>query len=138
MANEECVFCKIVKGEIPSAKLYEDDLVLAFLDIMPANKGHTLVIPKKHYEVLTDIPVDELEKLMDELKKVAEAVIEATKAEGFNILMNNKKVAGQIVPHAHFHIVPRFSNDGLEFKWPSRKYEEGEIDKFKEKIISFL
>ena len=138
MANEECIFCKIVKGEIPSAKLYEDGLVMAFLDIMPANKGHTLVIPKKHYEVLVDIPADELEKLMNELKKITEAVISATKAEGFNILMNNKKVAGQIVPHAHFHIVPRFSDDGLELKWPSKKYEDGEIEKLKEKIKSFI
>jgi len=138
MTNKECVFCKIVKGDIPSAKLYEDENILAFLDIMPANKGHALVIPKKHYEVLVDIPIDELEKLMDELKKITEAVIEATKAEGFNILMNNKKVAGQLVPHAHFHIVPRFSDDGLEFKWPSKKYEEGEIEEYKEKIISFL
>lgn len=130
----DCVFCKIIKGEIPSAKLYEDNIILAFLDIMPANKGHTLVIPKKHYETLLDIPANELEKVSAELHKITKAVVKATNAEGFNVFMNNKKVAGQIVPHAHFHIVPRFSNDGLEFKWPSKKYNDGEINELKEKI----
>ena len=88
----DCVFCKIIKGEIPSTKLYEDNDILAFLDIMPANKGHTLVIPKKHHETLTDIPIDELEKLTKELQKMAVAVVKATNAEGYNIVMNNKKV----------------------------------------------
>jgi|TARA_B100001971_G_C18217064_1_gene554583 histidine triad (HIT) family protein len=134
----DCVFCKIIKGDIPSTKLYEDENILAFLDIMPANKGHTLVIPKKHYETLTDVPVDELEKLTKELQKITVAVVKATNAEGFNVVMNNKEVAGQVVPHAHFHIVPRFPNDGMAFKWPTKKYEDGEVDKFKEKIISFL
>lgn len=135
---EDCIFCKIIKGEIPSAKLFEDNDVLAFLDIMPANKGHTLVIPKKHYELLTDIPNKELSRLMEELKRITEAVIKATNAEGFNVFMNNKKIAGQLVPHAHFHIVPRFTDDGLEFKWPHKNYEDKEIDSYKEKIRSFL
>jgi len=135
---DDCVFCRIVNGEIPSAKLYEDNTVMAFLDIMPVNKGHTLVIPKKHYELLTDIPVAEFEKLMRELHKLTTAVVKATKAEGFNIFMNNKKVAGQVIPHAHFHIVPRYDNDGIDIKWPSRKYEDGEIDKLKSKIKEHL
>jgi len=87
---------------------------------------------------LTDVPVDELEKLTKELQKITVAVVKATNAEGFNVVMNNKEVAGQVVPHAHFHIVPRFPNDGMAFKWPTKKYEDGEVDKFKEKIISFL
>ncbi len=131
---EDCIFCKIVKGEIPSVKLYEDGIVLSFLDIMPANKGHALVIPKKHYETFIDIPKNDLGKLSSELQKIAKAVVKATNAEGFNIFMNNKKISGQVVPHAHFHIVPRFSNDGLKFNWPSKKYEDGEMDILKEKI----
>ena len=131
---DDCIFCKIVEGKIPSAKLYEDSIVLAFLDIMPANRGHSLVIPKKHYETLLDIPEAELKKLIAELYKLTKAVVKATNAEGFNVFMNNKKVAGQVVPHAHFHIVPRFSNDGLEFKWPSKKYANGEIEALKEEI----
>lgn len=136
--TDDCVFCKIVKGEIPSAKIFEDELVLAFLDIMPANKGHTLVIPKKHYETFIDIPEDELAKLAAEVQKITKAVVKATSAEGFNIFINNKKVAGQVVPHAHFHIVPRFDGDGLSFSWPSKKYTDGETDKLKEKIKSVL
>ena len=131
---DDCIFCKIVEGKIPSAKLYEDSVVLAFLDIMPANRGHSLVIPKKHYETLLDIPEAELKKLIAELYKLTKAVVKATNAEGFNVFMNNKKVAGQVVPHAHFHIVPRFSNDGLELKWPSKKYGKGEIEALKEEI----
>lgn len=132
--TDDCIFCKIIKGEIPSAKLYEDDNVLAFLDIAPANKGHALVIPKKHYETFTDISEKELGNLSTVLHKIANAVIKTTNAEGYNVFINNKKVAGQIVMHAHFHILPRFSDDGLSFKWPSKKYEEGEIDKLKEEI----
>lgn len=136
--TDDCIFCKIIKGEIPSTKIYEDDNVLAFLDIMPANKGHALVIPKEHYETFIDIPEEVLGKLFSELHKLTKAVVKATAAEGFNLFMNNKKIAGQAVPHAHFHIVPRFDGDGLDFKWPSKKYEDGEIDKVKEKIKSYI
>ncbi len=135
---KDCVFCKIVNGEIPSAKIYEDNEVLAFLDIIPVNKGHTLVIPKEHHETLVDIPPEKLKKLIGELGKVANAVIEGTDAEGFNLLMNNKEVAGQAVPHAHFHIIPRHSDDKVDVKWPHVKYEEEEMEKYKKKIQNFL
>lgn len=134
----DCIFCKIVaKGEIPSTNVYENENVLAFLDIGPTNKGHTLVIPKRHYENLLDTPDDDLKEVMLAVKKVAAAVIKGVEADGFNIQMSNKEAAGQVVPHAHVHIIPRFNDDGLKL-WPQGKYEEGEIQDIADKIKSFL
>lgn len=130
----DCVFCKIINGEIPCVKVYEDKEVLAFLDISPVNKGHTLVIPKKHYEVITEVPQKTFTKLMAELHTIATAVVIATNAEGFNIINNNKKVASQEVPHVHFHIIPRFSDDTFGHKWPTVKYSENEIEEYRKKI----
>ena len=104
---EDCIFCKIVAGEIPSTKLYENDEVLSFLDIAPAAKGHALVITKKHYATLLDVPHEELSELINTIQKIGAAVMIAMKAEGFNVIQSNNKVAGQIIPHVHFHIIPR-------------------------------
>jgi len=136
--DEECIFCKIVKGEIPCAKLFEDDCVLSFLDIAPANKGHALIITKNHYETLLEIPDDCLTDLMVKARKLARAMFSALGNEGFNILMNNKKVAGQLVPHAHIHIIPRFSGDGIKLNWIPMKYKDKGLDGFKDKIRKFL
>ena len=111
---------------------------LSFLDIAPANQGHSLVIIKEHYETLADIPEDKLQVLIAVVQKVAKAVVKGVNAEGFNVFANNKKVAGQLVPHVHFHIVPRFSGDGINFDWPNKKYAEGEMDKVKDKIVGSL
>ena len=135
---DDCIFCKIVKGEIPSSRVYEDDSDLSFPDIAPANKGHTLAIPKQHYETLADIPDEELKELITATKKIAIAVKKATGAHGYNVFTNNHKAAGQIVPHLHFHIVPRFEDDGIEFDWPQRKYDEGEMEEFLERIKEAL
>lgn len=109
-----CIFCKIISGEIPSYKVYEDDSFLAFLDISQATYGHTLIIPKKHYANLLEMPDELLEKLMIVGKKIANGVKLATKCEGFNILNNNGEVAGQSVHHFHIHIIPRYSNDSFK------------------------
>lgn len=135
---DDCIFCKIVKGDIPSCKLYEDDKVISFLDIGPANKGHALVISKMHHELLTDTPSELLQKMIIVVQKVAAAVVKATNADGFNVLNNNKKAAGQLVPHVHFHIVPRFADDGLKLVWPNKEYEEKEIEEYMDKIKSVL
>ena len=132
-----CVFCKIVKGKIPSAKVYEDDKILAFLDIGPVNKGHTLVIPKQHYETMLDLPDKLLKEMIIAVKKMVQAIKEGVNADGVNLLMSNYKAAGQVVPHAHFHILPRFSNDGLKH-WPQGKYLGEEMNRIKEKIVSKL
>ncbi len=134
---EECIFCKIINGEIPSSKVYEDNKVIAFLDTAPVNKGHTLVLPKEHHKDILDTPAETLTELMKVSKKVAKAVMKATGAEGFNLGVNNGKIAGQLVMHLHFHIMPRFENDGLKL-WPGKEYEGNERDEIAEKIRSLL
>ena len=136
--DEKCIFCKIVKGDIPCSKIFEDDKVLSFLDIAPANKGHALIVTKNHYETLLEVPDEDLNDLMLKAKKIARAMSSALGVDGFNILMNNKKIAGQLVPHAHVHVVPRFKGDGIDLNWRPKKYKDKEIDEFKEKIKSFL
>ena len=123
----ECIFCKIVAGDIPSHKVYEDDSVLAFLDIAPVNPGHTLVIPKKHFANLEEVPETELAELIAVVKKVGRAVKRGLNAAGYNVQVNNDPVAGQIIPHLHFHIIPRKDKDGLKL-WPQGEYTEGDAE----------
>ena len=134
MADKDCIFCKIVEGKIPSEKVYEDDKFLAFLDIMPANKGHTLIIPKEHYMVFEDMPKELLKEYSLLLQKISKVVFETLKADGYNIQQNNYPAGGQVVPHVHFHIIPRFSDDGFTFDWEKKKYEDGEMQEYSEKI----
>lgn len=131
---DECTFCKIMKGEIPCSKLYEDELFIAFLDIAPANKGHALVVPKEHYETTEDTPEEILCLMMAVVKKLAAKISSELKTDGYNIFMNNKKAAGQLVPHLHCHIVPRFEDDGIDFDWPHLKYEDREMESFRDKL----
>ncbi len=134
---DDCIFCKIVKGETPCSKVYETDKVLVFLDIAPITKGHTLVVPKSHSENIFDIPEGDLCELMKVAKKMSAVVKEATGSGGIVIGMNNNKVAGQLVPHSHVHIIPRKEGDGL-VSWENGKYEEGEMEEYHKKIVSFL
>ena len=108
----DCIFCRIVQGEIPAIKIFEDELNLAFLDIKPRSPGHTLAIPKKHYERLEEMPEEEAKELMGFIHKLIKVIPEAVGAKGFNLGINNGKVAGQEVMHVHFNIIPRFEGDG--------------------------
>jgi len=108
----DCIFCKIVKGEIPNYTVYEDENILAFLDITPRSKGHTLVIPKQHYESLWDMSTETFQLISAGLRATAGRVQARLKPDGMNIGINNGKVAGQVVPHVHWHIMPRWKNDG--------------------------
>jgi len=135
---EDCIFCKIVKGDIPCSKVYEDENVLSFFDISPANKGHTLVIPKKHYEKFNEMPEDEASTLMSAANKVSKAVEKAIEPEGYSILINNGKAAGQEVGHVHLHIMPKYEKDDFKLLWTHSNYEEGEMGKVLEKIKTFL
>jgi histidine triad (HIT) family protein len=128
-----CIFCKIVEGQIPSFKVYEDETVLAFLDIAPVAPGHTLVIPKKHYANFEEIPEEELCKLILAVKKIGKSIKSGLGAKGYTVSENNDPVAGQVIPHIHFHIMPRSNEDGLEL-WPQGKYGEGEAVDILEKI----
>ncbi len=132
---DECIFCKIAKGEIPSTRLFENEKVLAFLDIMPASKGHALVIPKKHYRVLLDMPHEELKEVMEVIQKVAGAVMSTIDGTaGFNVLQSNEEIAGQVIPHVHFHIIPRSEGDNLDFSWEHGKAELEELAKYAELV----
>ena len=111
--DEECIFCKIVAGTIPSYKVVETYHCIAFLDAFPVCKGHTLVIPKAHYATLDLLPDDEMMHLSKVLRQTASAVSKLDGVKGYNVVQNNGVGAGQLVQHAHFHIIPRFENDKL-------------------------
>ncbi|EPE25980.1 HIT-like protein [Glarea lozoyensis ATCC 20868] len=120
-----CIFCKIIKGDIPSFKLYESEKVFAFLDINPLSKGHALVIPKHHGEKITDIPDDMLSEILPVVKKL----VKATGAENYNVLQNNGRLAHQEVDHVHFHMIPKPNQtEGLSIGWPQQKTD---MDKLK-------
>jgi histidine triad (HIT) family protein len=131
--EDNCVFCKIIRKEINSHIVYEDETVLAFLDIGPVNPGHTLVIPKKHSTNLLDISEEDLKTLILAVRKICPAILKATAAHGLNVSMNNGKAAGQLVNHTHFHIIPRFAEDGFKH-WSHSKYKGGEADDALNKI----
>ncbi|MEA2012856.1 MAG: HIT family protein [Verrucomicrobiota bacterium] len=134
--TDNCVFCKIVRGEIPSIKIYEDDLVLAFLDIAPINKGHILVIPKEHHNSITTVPEKYLSRMMNISPKIAQATVRILDGDGFNLHLANGACAGQIVPHAHMHIIPRFPTDGFSWNWRNIEYSsDDEKQKIADKII---
>lgn len=109
-----CIFCKIVRGELPSIKIYEDDATIAILTIQPTNTGHTLVIPKEHVKNVFEVSAETWGKVQETVRKVASAVEKGMQADGVNINMNNREHAGQIVDHIHIHLIPRFKNDGLK------------------------
>jgi len=129
-----CVFCKMVAGEIPVAKVYEDEAVLAFLDIGPISDGHTLVIPKQHCTSVHGCDPGVLSAVAARLGKIAQAVVAATNADGYNVLANNGRAAGQVVEHLHFHVIPRKTGDGVINEWPSYKYKKGQIEEIAARI----
>ena len=131
---EDCIFCKIVSGEIPSEKVYEDDKCLAFLNIRPNNDGQTLLIPKEHYRSYLETPDDVLEYLAVKSKLVANAIKKGVGAEGVNIIVNSDKAAGQVIFHTHIHIIPRYSTDGFEHWKTKDGYDTKEAHVIAEKI----
>ena len=134
MADPGCIFCKIVGGEIPSERVYEDEQCIAFLDINPIAAGHTLLIPRVHHENLLDTPREVLDALMAAAPKVAKAVLAATGGEGFNFFQFNGSCAGQEVFHIHFHIIPRRGGDGVSYQWEQGQYGEGEMAALGERV----
>jgi histidine triad (HIT) family protein len=133
-----CVFCKMVDGEIPVTKVYEDDAVLAFLDIGPISDGHTLVIPKQHCTMVHACDPEVLAGVSARLGRIAEAVMAAMDADGYNVLSNNGAAAGQVVDHLHFHVIPRKVGDRVFTQWPSYKYRKGQAEDIAGRIRSHL
>ena len=124
----DCIFCRIAAGRAPAAKVLETPRVLAFLDIAPVHYGHTLVIPKDHYETLLDLPDDLWMEIGQVSRRIAQALRQILFARGFNVAMNNFDAAGQVVFHAHVHVIPRFLSDGLHF-FPQGSYLSGDMEK---------
>lgn len=128
---ENCIFCKIVAGEMPAMKLYEDDKVVAFLDINPVNFGHTLVIPKEHHEMMIDVPDELLAIVFKQVNRLMKVIKEAMAADYVALA-----VTGVDVAHFHVHLIPRYYTDGLASFWPTKKYGDGEMTAAAEKIVA--
>jgi len=130
---ENCVFCKIINGQTPADKIYEDKDIIAFLDINPVNYGHLLVIPKKHFEMMYDVPDEVLNKVFVKAKELMGIIKKAMNADYVAVA-----VVGVDVPHFHVHLVPRYFNDGMANFWPTKKYKENEMKETVEKIRKFV
>jgi len=134
---EDCTFCAIASGRIQSSKVYDGSNSMAFLDINPRNPGHTLVIPKRHYETILDMSGTEAGRLFEDVRRIAAMVKNGTKAQGISISQSNGKAAGQVVPHVHFHIIPRFVTEapaGLEGFMPAKRLDDESTKKIAETI----
>ena len=125
--SADCVFCKIIAGDIPCHRVFENDHLLAFLDIAPLARGHTVVIPKAHAERLDQLDPEVVAEIGRRLGRIGRRVVSATAADGYNVLQNNGSVAGQVVPHVHFHIIPRRSGDALGYRWNAKSVAQDEL-----------
>ena len=131
---EDCIFCQIVAGRIPATKIYEDEDVLAFLDISQATKGHALLIPKQHVRNLFEMTSDTASHLFAHLPRLARAIKTATKAQGLNVVNNNEAIAGQTVFHAHVHLLPRYPDDGLDIRFKTHSPDSASLEKLAAQI----
>ncbi|MDT8862017.1 HIT family protein [Alkalihalobacillus sp. MEB130] len=139
--DSNCIFCKIVKGDIPASKVYEDEHVLAFIDISQVTKGHTLVIPKTHHQDLFDLSEESAQHVFTTVPKVAKAIKQAYQAKGLNIVNNNGELAGQTVYHYHVHLIPRYGKgDGFGAVWKdhSAEYKPEDLQQIAKEISVFL
>ena len=134
----DCVFCKIINNEIPRAEVYEDENVIAMIPLGYITKGHVLVIPKKHSNTILDTEDQYLCSCITAVKKIAKAVMDSTGCTGFNIHQNNFKDGNQEVPHLHFHIIPRFKDDGLKVWGLSENWQENEMQSIADNIKKFI
>ncbi|MCM8526260.1 MAG: HIT family protein [Lentisphaeraceae bacterium] len=134
----DCIFCKIINKELPADIVFENEHVLAFLDIAPINKGHTLVIPKSHHSSATTPNDDEMLYMMKAATKIGRSLMKACDYDGFNLHLANGNCAGQIVDHAHLHVIPRIGTDGFHWNWRSQKYADGEKQEIIDKMHSKL
>ncbi len=129
---DDCIFCKISRGELPASKVYEDDSVMAFMDIRPVNPGHVLIVPRTHAKNITEVPLETAGKMFQLAKRLHSALLKCElQAEGSNFLLSNGAVAGQEVFHAHLHVIPRRENDGLKITFPEREAPLDSMDSIK-------
>lgn len=138
MKNENCIFCKLVNGDIPTDTVYEDDYLRAIMDVSPANKGHVIILPKSHAVNIFELEDEYIEKAFVLAKKIAIALKKLLGCDGVNILQNNEEAAGQTVFHFHVHIIPRYNNDSCKITWIQGSYKEGEASEIASKINSLI
>jgi histidine triad (HIT) family protein len=139
LVDSSCVFCSIIDGRLPAAEVYQDKNFLVLMDKYPINVGHTLVVPKLHYDNLLLMPPKEVGRLYSLVAIIAESVVSGVNAVGFNVGQNNGRAANQIVPHVHVHIIPRFDDDSPNGKWPIRRVaSRKELLEIAQKIKRFL
>lgn len=137
LQKQNCIFCQIVQGKIPSRKIYEDEHCIGILDINPANPGHTLILPKEHYPILPLMPPSAADALFIAARKISLALLRFLKAEGSNIFVANGSVAGQKAPHAMIHVIPRTSSDAITtFTLPQHRIKPEDADKLQQLITS--
>jgi histidine triad (HIT) family protein len=134
----DCVFCRILAGEIPAQRVYEDARCVAILDIHPVAPGHALVLPREHHETWLDLPADLAADLARASQAVARAAVKAADAPGFNLLMNNHRCSGQAIPHAHVHVIPRKPDDGVKYNWPAKPASAEDLARTAERIRQAL
>ncbi len=130
----DCMFCSIVAGQMGAAVLSHNERAVSFLDINPANPGHALIVPKRHAETLLELEAEEITDIMILTQRIARAVTEVTGVPAFNLLQSNGSAAGQVVDHAHFHMIPRHAGDGIDLHGRQGQYEEGEMERLQEEI----
>lgn len=135
MKKEDCIFCKIANGEIPSKTLYEDEQFRVILDLGPATKGHALILPKDHFANLYELPDETAAKVMQLAKKMATQMTEKLGCDGFNLVQNNGETAGQTVFHFHLHLIPRYENDGQKIGWIPGSPSQEELEEIKNTIV---
>lgn len=133
-----CIFCKIAAGQIPAHKVYEDDQVLAFLDVGPLSRGHVLIIPRSHYETLDQMPAETAAACLRVAPRLSRAVLQATGAKAFNLLQNNGRLAHQEVNHVHFHIIPKTEHGGLGITWPAGKLDPDDAQTLRQQIAQAM
>ena len=134
MRKDDCIFCRLANGDIPTNALYEDDIVKAIFDLSPASMGHIIILPKEHFDNLYSIDEETAAHVFKVATRLAKAIKEALNCDGMNILQNNGEIAGQTVFHFHMHIIPRYLGDNVKFSWNQGEISEDEIKDLKKKI----
>lgn len=135
MKREDCIFCKIARGEIPSRTIYEDDTFKVILDLSPATRGHALILPREHAENIYELPEDTAGKVMVLARRLAVTMRDRLHCGGLNLVQNNGELAGQTVSHFHVHMIPRYEGDGQSINWEARETAQEELDAVREEIV---
>lgn len=136
--KEDCLFCKIAKGKIPSATIYEDAHCTVFLDVNPATKGHCLIVPKEHFDNIYELDGETAGRIFSLATCIARALKDALGCDGLNIVQNNGEIAGQTVMHFHLHLIPRYEGDGVDLTWPQHEISDEELAALKKSIRSAI